>query len=59
MNRPRTELARQRIQTFVFDTWGTPKQAAHDIALAVEAHARGMVYVRPHLRRWPKKEEPT
>jgi hypothetical protein len=48
-------MSRDDAAVFVFDTWGDPEQAARDISLAVEAHSRGFVYVRPHLRRWPER----
>jgi hypothetical protein len=48
-------MSRDDAAVFVFDTWGDPEQAARDISLAVEAHSRGFVYVRPHLRGWPRK----
>lgn len=53
--RAASTLTRDDAAVFIFDTWGDPEQVARDMTLAVEAHARGFVYVRSHLRRPPER----
>lgn len=50
-------MSRDDAAVFIFDTWGDAESVARDITLAVEAHARGFVYVKPHLRNWPVRRK--
>ena len=53
------DFSRDDVAVFLLDTFGTPTDAADSLVIRAEAKLRGLAYVRPHFRAWPKRRKPS